>query len=134
MRKKAWLEQLLKLVDERKRTAHKWGVNDCCLFAADAVLAMTGEDKAAALRGTYSNREEAYKIIATYGGLAGLLTHFLGEPKGPLCARRGDIVLFTAPNGLDCIGVCTGTTIVCPGDERLNVFDISLAKQSWRVE
>ncbi|MGA9855752.1 MAG: hypothetical protein WBR29_10795 [Gammaproteobacteria bacterium] len=133
MRNQDWLKQLTTLVQERRQQPHAWGSNDCCLFAADAVLAVTGEDKAAPLRGTYSDQAQAEKIIRDYGGLEALLTHFLGESLGPICARRGDLVLFTAPNGLDCVGVCMGTNLVCPGDERLNTFSMESAKKSWRV-
>ena len=134
MRNNDWLKQLLDLISKRRQTPHAWGTNDCCLFAADAILAMTGDDKAVALRGTYTTEAEAHQIIAKFGGLAPMLTHFLGEPRGPLCARRGDIVAFTAPNGQECVGVCVGAAFVCPGDERLNTFPMQMATQSWRVE
>ena len=94
---------------------------------------MTDEDPARELRGTYACQGGAEKIIAAYGGLRDLLNHFLGEPRGPLCARRGDVVLFTAPNGQECVGVCVGPSLVCPGDERLNTFSMERATQSWRV-
>ena len=133
MKKTDWLQQLLAFIASRKDAPYAWGSNDCCLFAADAIVAMTGTDLAAKLRGTYSNEEGAYKIIADHGSLAKLITSFLGTPLGPLCARRGDIVLFHAPNGADCVGVCTGPTLVCPGDENLNTFSMELATKSWRI-
>lgn len=133
MRQVNWLESLLSFVESRRGSPHVWGKNDCCLFAADAILAMTGIDHAADFRGTYSTEAQANEIIGRYGSLDAFLTHFLGEPAGPVCARRGDVVTFLAPNGLECVGVCLGTSIACPGDAGLNILPMSAATKSWRV-
>lgn len=133
MRHDNWLQSLLSFVESRRGVPHAWGTNDCCLFAADAILAMTGVDHAADLRGTYSTEREANEIIGRYGSLEAFLTHFLGDPSGPICARRGDVVTFVAPNGSECVGVCLGTSIACPGDNGLNMLPMSSAAKSWRV-
>ena len=134
MRNSNWLENLTALIEERRNVPYKVGANDCCLFAADAILAMTGDDLAKDLRNTYSTEAEATAIVESYGGHGPLLTKFLGvEPKGPLCARRGDIVTFITSSGMETIGVCMGTTIASPGDDGLNIFNFDIAKQSWAV-
>ncbi len=132
-RKTDWFNNLTALIEDRRNTPYRLGTNDCCTFAADAVLAMTGNDPAKDVRGTYSTPEQAEAIIESNGGHAGLLTKYLGESKGPNCARRGDLVTFITPNGTDSIGVCLGTTFACPGDDGLNIFDIQRAIRSWQV-
>ncbi len=133
MRKENWVDELDALIESRRKMPHKWGSNDCCLFAADAVLAVTGEDKAAALRGTYSTQEEAQAIIAKYGDMTAFVSSFLGQTYGPLCGRQGDIVLFKVKDA-EAVGVCTGTHFVCPGDSELIVHQMSKAIKSWKVD
>ncbi len=129
-----WLSQLQMIVQQRKDIPHSWGSNDCCLFAADCILAMTGVDIASDLRGQYTDEAGAEKLIEQFGGsLSALATHFLGDSTGPCCARRGDIVLFDTSSGTEAIGVCVGSQFVCPGDEKLNAFMMENAKRCWRV-
>lgn len=47
----------------------KWGVCDCCLFAADWILAARGVDPAADFRGTYSRACTANDLLILEGGL-----------------------------------------------------------------
>ncbi len=112
---------------------HAWGTNDCCLFCADAVLAMTGDDPAKALRGTYTDEAGAMAIVAQYGGMEELLTHFLGEPSGPLCARRGDVVMVHTKHA-DACGIFDGQHIACVGDTELLLLPFSRGLKSWRVD
>ena len=70
-----------------------YGENDCCLFVADAVLAMTGIDPAKAIRGTYNSEQGAAKIIARHGGLKGLIDSLGFESKTIAFATVGDIGL-----------------------------------------
>ena len=50
------------LIAERRLMPFARGTNDCCMFAADAVLAMTGRDLAADWRGTYSDDRGALHV------------------------------------------------------------------------
>jgi len=83
-----------------------WGEWDCILFACAAAEAITGEDKAAAFRGQYSNEAGARAILRELGQGTLLRTidhHFEAKPVG--YAGRGDLVWH---NG--CAGVCLGQT------------------------
>lgn len=99
----------------RADTPFEWGVNDCALFAADAVLAITGTDIAASYRG-YTTAEEAQDILDAHGGLQGLATTGFGfEPsENPLMAQRGDAVLMMLNGNLTC-GIVddSGQNIAC---------------------
>ena len=66
----AWRQQLDALIASRMAAPFAWGAHDCCLFAADAVLAQTGEDPAAEFRGTYASAAEALDAYARDAGYA----------------------------------------------------------------
>lgn len=84
----------------------QWGLTDCTLFTADWVVARTGRDPGAALRGTYSSAEQANAIIDRFGGIEGLV----GAKLGGLGFERtdhpmdGDIGIVTAFTGFDAEG------------------------------
>ena len=45
-----------------------WGQDDCCSFVCDLVLAQTGKDFMAPLRGTYDSEQGTLLVMKTYGG------------------------------------------------------------------
>ena len=45
----------------------QWGTYDCCTAASEVFYRLTGIDPSADLRGTYSTRREAMRIIRNYG-------------------------------------------------------------------
>jgi hypothetical protein len=103
-RRNDWPERLSAFVESRRFAPFEWGTNDCALFAADGVLAMTDVDLAAALR-TYTDEAGAAALISKAGGMAGFartLAH-----RGPGRAQRGDIVLAVIA-GRETFGLCMG--------------------------
>jgi hypothetical protein len=90
-----------------------WGANDCALFAADAIEAMTGVDIAADFRGKYHDEASALALIHSITGGStvadaaaycaaqhGLVEWTQPDPgtpgsrlPAPLLARRGDLVV-----------------------------------------
>lgn len=109
-----WEQSLFAFTKDRLRTPYAWGENDCILFAADAVEAMTGEDLAADHRGTYNGPESAARIIGRAG--ASDLASFVGLylPEIPVAlAGRGDIGIAEGPHG-DFAAVCQGRTYIGP--------------------
>lgn len=54
------------------------GGEDCMTFTARWTLESIGVDPAEDLRGTYRTREEAYEIIARFGGVLPLMEHCFG--------------------------------------------------------
>ena len=67
MRNKNWPEKLVTYLQENLDTPFKWGTFDCCLFAANAVHAMTGKDFAEPFRGKYTTEKGAAKALIKYG-------------------------------------------------------------------
>ena len=90
--------QLAQFLDRRK-SPFAWGVNDCCLFAADWVLRRTGVDPAEALRGRYDSESGAQALLRRKGGLARVVSACLGQQPlhEPLRATTGDIVMLDGP-------------------------------------
>jgi hypothetical protein len=88
-----WLTRLGALVASRLDSPFVWGRNDCCLWAADAVQAVTGVDLAADLRGTYRSQRGALRTINRAGGLAALCDQRLGPEVRPTMAQVGDVGL-----------------------------------------
>jgi hypothetical protein len=131
MRHREWQSALAELVAQRMAAPFEWGVNDCCLFAADAVRAMTGRDPAADARG-YTTERQAARVLKQLGGLEALAsTRAGGEEVPPAMARVGDVVLGKMDR--ECLGVCTGETWHAPSAAGLVAAPMSAALKAWRV-
>lgn len=113
-------------IESRRHEPFAWGSNDCALFAADAVLALTGVDYASGLRG-YRTQLGAQKRIAKHGGLDKLIP----LPEVDLClAKRGDPIMFETALG-DTLGVCIGDKFAAVGHDGLLFFPMSQAERAW---
>jgi len=109
----------------------EWGKNDCCLFAADAIKAMTDADPAEPLRG-YAGARAAQRLVDEAGGLEQFVSQFLGEPVSPLMAGVGDVVLLEN-EGRDLLGICNGTNVIGAGERGMAVLGMDLARAAWKV-
>src|ERR1700761_9368417 len=96
-----WETQLLPaFIAAHKKASFKWGVCDCCLFAEDAIHAITGQDIADAFRGKYQDEATAFALIKSVTGGSTVadaaehcaVKHGLTEWPKPLLAQRGDLV------------------------------------------
>lgn len=134
MKRYHWAGALSDLVIERMRVPFSWGVNDCCLFAADAVLAQTGQDHAEHLRGKYATAREAANLLAMHGGLGGIADAALRMRINPMMAQIGDVVMVkTGHDGRESLAVCIGMTAVAPGELGLEHIPMSGWVKGWRV-
>lgn len=89
-----WQGRLSWFFTQNRNRPFEYGTWDCCLFAADAIKAMTGTDIAAEFRGRYANRTEAYALIGSVGSVAPKVAKQYGMPQVPISyARRGDMAL-----------------------------------------
>ena len=100
------LTNLNKLIAEKEHEPFQWGTWDCCIFAADIVLAMTGEDQISEFRDAYDSKYTAMVALRELGSgtLYETIRSKLGDPIPLTRARRGDIV-FQKKN----CGVCLGS-------------------------
>lgn len=128
-----WEQHLADYIAARANRKFRWGSNDCCLFAADAVLALTGVDPARELRTQYRSRADAEALLAARGGLEAVVTAALGEPLAtPLCAQRGDVVL-VVDGARSALGICLGAQVAGPGLHGLQTVPLTNGVAAWRV-
>lgn len=126
-----WPERLAEFIEARREASFEWGVNDCCLFAADAVLEITGVDLADR-EARYSTEEEAEALLEARGGLVGLLAATgLRECAVPL-AQRGDVVLM-ADDNLRGLGVVLGPYVAHPTLRGLAFIPRGACVRAWAV-
>lgn len=133
MRVQGWAEILFSGIESRRDTPFSWGSHDCCLFAADMALAITGIDYAAPVRG-YTTREQAETIIALYGDMSGMVSQLLGaQPIPAASARRGDFVMARFGES-DAMGVCIGARCIFAA-LRAGIVEhtMTVATCAWRI-
>lgn len=133
-RRTGWEQRLHALTRARLRTPYRWGVQDCALFAADAVFELTGEDLAAGLRGQYEDEEGAARVLDELGAasIEDLPGRWLA-PIPPSMARRGDVASFDGPHGRF-LAIVDGRTAVGPGARGLVHVPMGQARAAWRVD
>jgi len=120
----------------------KFGVFDCCLFAAEGILAMTGVDVAAEFRGTYTDLPGALKAIKkiTGGTTVTDAAAYCAEKAGmeqlahPLKAQRGDLVIVDNEGTLIAGLVhLNGRDVISVGETGLIRLPITNVQKAWRV-
>lgn len=129
-----WALRLEAIEASRLATPFEWGVHDCCLWAADCAQAVTGNDPAAALRGTYSTRDEAYAVIAGFGMLGDVATALLGPEVSVLLAQTGDIGLIEDDAGQEALAVYMGGPWLAAQPSGLVVVPSHQVTRVWRCE
>lgn len=102
------------------------------MFAADCVRAITGEDPADGIRGTYSDAAGAAHALKERGGLAAVAAGALGAEVLPIMAQPGDIGV-VINGGRECLAVCVGKVWVGPGASGLVTLPPASALRAWRV-
>jgi hypothetical protein len=106
-----------------------WGVCDCMLWPADAVLHVTGIDPAADLRGAYDSPRGALALMRARGGLIGLMAAQLDglAEQGP-----GDGVGVVRAGRREYGAVIVGGKPWLKGDGAVWTGDLPILA-SWRV-
>jgi hypothetical protein len=113
----------------------EWGRHDCCLFAADWVLELTGIDHAKAFRGQYSTGFGASKKLLPFGGVVGVfdaseaITHIRTGYAG-----RGDLVAAKiGERGEIGVGVCLGSRSAFVGMDGIYFMQTHKITNAWRI-
>lgn len=129
-RHRDWPERFDAFLAERRAQPFAWGVQDCCLFAADAVLTLWGIDPAEGLRG-YRSASGAARIVKQLGGIERIGATRFGPPCAVALAQVGDIGLVHT-DGRDSLAVCGGAHWIAPGEQGLEALPISEVRSAWR--
>ena len=127
-RLEGWEPRLNDVIAAATERPFSWGGQDCMLFAADCVEAVTGTDPAADLRGTYDSKETGMAVLKSAGGVSRLIARIAGRAGCreivPAYGKRGDVcvVRVTMRDGRKALalGVLTAEGLIAvPGPERL---------------
>lgn len=126
-----WPERLAAFVEARRHCPFEWARNDCATFAADALLALTGRDVLAALRGRWASAEQAQALLRGMGGLAPAARRCLGRPLAlPALAPRGAVVCARMA-GASIMGVLLGPVWCAPGARGLEFRPAAEVRLAW---
>ena len=129
MRVPAWEDALVNYIAIKRHEPFEYGVNDCCLFAAGAVIEITGEDPMSEFRGKYDSLKGSLKVIKEIG--AGTLEATL-DGKFPEVsighAQRGDLAFFD-----DSVGVVMGGFAYFVSDDGLEKIPRAMWDKCWSV-
>lgn len=137
-----WPAALARFFAAREGAEFGYGRSDCCLFVADAVLAMTGVDLAADYRGRYRSREGAEECLRLTAGRATVAAAMeraargLGLAEVPVaCAQRGDIVLLAREAGDQSLGLVAldGRRIAAVSERGFLYLPVGRAARAWRI-
>lgn len=128
-----WEAALAHYLAQCEGKPYAYGSHDCALFAAGAVMAMTGTDIAAEFRGKYRSQAGSVRALRTIG--AGTLEATIDAKLEPVAvgfAQRGDLVLHEGA-----VGVSAGRFAVFVGDmdEAPKLIRVPRAawQKAWRV-
>lgn len=132
MRKQNWPKALQERIKAAREVAFLWGENDCCLFVADCCVEICGVDPAEKYRGRYKTRRGAFGLVKrTHGSIEAAFDSYFGRiPREQ--AGRGDIALFTSPDG-PCVGVLWGGSVWAMTESGVRVTDCE-PEIFWRVD
>lgn len=126
-----WPSRLEAIIRSRERAPFSWGTNDCVLFAADAINAMTGCDPWPGIRGRYRTALGASRLIKQMGGIESAVSESFDRIK-PSFAGRGDLLLFRSARG-PYLGICTGIYGCAPAEFGLLARPYTDALMAWKV-
>lgn len=121
-----WDGRLYALLERKRFREFEWGEHDCCIFAAAAVAAVSGQQ--ISLPGPYMSARQALRVVRALGGLPSAVTAALGSELVPAShAQRGDIVLLRQPRSFDghALAVCFGEFAYAPGEDCLVAIRMS---------
>jgi hypothetical protein len=124
-----WQDRLTLFIELRRSMAFAWGSNDCALFAADAVVAMTGVDFGAPFRGRYDDAAGAALALRDYGGGTLLRTFDRHLDRRAIAfAQRGDLAMARGA-----IGVIMGDHALFVSDCGIERIDRAEWQRCWAV-
>lgn len=130
MRAPNWQAELLEVFESARGRRFRWGFHDCCQFVRRCAIAVRGEPPRTFPR--YRTKSEALALLATHGGMQGLLTHAFGEPVHVSKAGMGDVVLVDMGMGPQ-PAVCMGLNCFAPGMKNLHHRPTSSAAAAWML-
>ncbi len=135
MRQHGWEMRLAMVCSAAAGRPFVRGVHDCCTFAREVEIALTGGTLFAD-SGRWRTPAGAVMALRRmgYATIRDMLDARL-IACAPLAARRGDLIMTDAPGADDmgAIAVVTGMRAVLPGPDGLLSVPVSGATGAWRI-
>lgn len=126
-----WPKRLSAYLRERQTMPFEWGKNDCMMFAAKAVYALTGHDYFTEYS-DYDDEDKAAELLKKHRGVAGIIIACLGQGTDKiLTAKRGDVVLVKMPEFTAGIVDDTGARIALISKDGLVRRPLTSAIRVW---
>jgi hypothetical protein len=136
MRKEDWRKRLGVCVDGLRTQPYDFGSQDCWLFVAGAVKAMTGTDPAKAHRGRYKTARGALGIVKRAGAanMAEFAGLFLEEHDAPVFAQIGDVMAIPTTDAFGfSLGILNGERILVVTPNGVDTRDRAEATRAFKV-
>lgn len=129
-----WQDRLVAHLAEVAVMPFQPGVNDCALFAAGAVAAMTGVDHAAPYRGRYATIEEGLELLRADGIEDHVALAAVHLPEIPVSmAQAGDVAAVPVNSGM-ALGVVQGARVyVLREAGGIGTIGLTRAARAFRV-
>lgn len=136
-RKENWVNLFNNFVEEHRHKHFVRGVNDCAIFAANAIYILTGKDLAIDFRALYKNKQQANNILNEKGyiDLEAVADDRLGSAYSlPTRAQRGDCVLveINSEKALAIVDL-SGKRAVTTGKNGLEYIKMKFWIKAWKV-
>ncbi|QBY42144.1 hypothetical protein QE197_02460 [Arsenophonus nasoniae] len=132
MRHPDWATRLPDTLRAAMSRPFSWGEHDCCLFAADCVMAVCDFDPCSEIRGRYRSKAGALRVLKNkFGSLQQGVSRFFNTIPVEQ-ARRGYVVMFEGDEGLT-LGVLWANKIWAVTDIGARPVD-KIPVRAWRVE
>lgn len=130
MRLPDWRLRLDALIAQRRDLPFQWGLRDCCLWAADVVVSVTGRDPMADYRGRYETEREALRLLRSVG-VENLAEKRVGFQVAPWRAWPGDVgVVYEAK--MPALVARVGGCWMAQGPKGLVVVNPAAVRMAWR--
>lgn len=134
MRYSDWPKRLSDYLESKKNTPFEWGVNDCIMFAAKGLEAITGQNHYQEYVG-YTTEVGAKALLDANGGFEGIIGKHIGPGhRKHLMARRGDLALLKIPNFTCGIVDDSGQFVAVPSENGLVKYPLTKAWRIWAVD
>lgn len=126
-----WQSRLGEYLSETSQTPFAYGVSDCALFSAGAVLAMTGVDLAAEWRGRYKTMRGGLRVLRASGHANHVALAAATFPATDL-PTGGDLAVIETEHG-PALGVLQGALIYALRETGIGLLPISAATLFFEV-
>ena len=131
MRIEGWETLLHQHIEEARHSVFAWGENDCALWCAKWIAAITSVDLTGEWKGLYSTEEGLRDLMQSrgYRSVEEIADHTAFPIMDRAFAQRGDIVLH--PHG--CLGICNGLVSYFLTEQGFTKLRTMQCIKAWKI-